>query len=488
MDGKAIRIKHLQEKPAMADIRNIFMHVLEMVLPETGLKRYVKYSQENNILMVAGKKYNLSNYEQIVVVGGGKAAKRTGAALVNILGDKITAGVLDVYQDQADEPISERIKLFAADHPTPNEEGLKGARQMIDLLKNAGPKTLVIALISGGGSSLMAIPAGAISISDYQDISKLLMTVPATIDEINTIRKHIDLLKGGRMRNYASKAGAFISLVLSDVPVTKTGIVDDTSVISSGPTVGDNSTFEMAKKVLTEYHIWDKAPKTVKEYLQANIGKKENETLSKNSPLLADDQSQYIIIANNDQAMEAAEVKAKELGYKAHLVGWNTGRTDDKIKAEVTLEIENIFRVITPYLIYKDRITFASFSTDGVDGHSDLAGAIADMDTIKEALRHRMDYSKFVAIYDSATFFKKLGLEIETGPTGTNVADVSIILINNPNDARRKIAFIFGGEATVNILTPQGKKPGNGGRNTHLVLLAAGKLARLAECSQQTAI
>jgi glycerate-2-kinase len=472
MDGKAIRIKHLQEKPAMADIRNIFMHVLEMVLPEPALKRYVKYNQRNNILTVASKKYNLNNYEQIIVVGGGKAAKRTGAELVNILGDKITAGVLDVYQDQAKEPISERIKLFAADHPTPNEEGLKGARQMIDLLKKAGPKTLVIALISGGGSSLMAIPAGAISITDYQDISKLLMTVPATIDEINTVRKHIDLLKGGRMRNYAAKAGAFISLVLSDVPVTKTGIVDDTSVISSGPTVGDDSTFEMAKKVLTEYNIWDKAPKSVKEYLP------------KNSPLLADDKSQYIIIANNDQAMEAAGEKAKELGYKIHLAGWNTGKTDDKIKAEVTQEIDNIFRVITPSLIDTDRITFASFSTDGIDGHSDLAGALADMDTIHEARRHRMDYKKFAAIYDSATFFKKLGLEIETGPTGTNVADVSVVLINNPDNSQRRIAFIFGGEATVNISLPNGKKPGSGGRNTHLVLLAAEKLAQLAECGQ----
>ena len=484
MDGKAIRIKHLQEKPAMADIRNIFMHVLEMVLPEPALKRYVKYNQRNNILTVASKKYNLNNYEQIIVVGGGKAAKRTGAELVNILGDKITAGVLDVYQDQAKEPISERIKLFAADHPTPNEEGLKGARQIIDLLKKAGPKTLVIALISGGGSSLMAIPAGAISITDYQDISKLLMTVPATIDEINTVRKHIDLLKGGRMRNYAAKAGAFISLVLSDVPVTKTGIVDDTSVISSGPTVGDDSTFEMAKKVLTEYNIWDKAPKSVKEYLQTNIGKKENETLPKNSPLLADDKSQYIIIANNDQAMEAAGEKAKELGYKIHLAGWNTGKTDDKIKAEVTQEIDNIFRVITPSLIDTDRITFASFSTDGIDGHSDLAGALADMDTIHEARRHRMDYKKFAAIYDSATFFKKLGLEIETGPTGTNVADVSVVLINNPDNSQRRIAFIFGGEATVNISLPNGKKPGSGGRNTHLVLLAAEKLAQLAECGQ----
>ena len=129
-----------------------------------------------------------------------------------------------------------------------------------------------------------------------------------------------------------------------DVPVTKTGIVDDTSVISSGPTVGDDSTFETAKQVLTGYNIWDKAPATVRKYIQDNIGKKENETLPKNSPLLSTDKSQYVIIANNDQAMEAAGEKAKELGYKINLIGWKTGNTADKIKAEVTMEIEIFFR------------------------------------------------------------------------------------------------------------------------------------------------
>ena len=484
MDGKDIRIKHLQEKPAMADVRNIVAHVLEMVLPEQALRHYVQFDQKTNTLTVAKNNYNLNNFKRIIVVGGGKAAKRTGAELVKILDNKITAGVLNVYKDQAREPISEKIKLFAADHPTPNEAGLKGARQMLELLKNADAKTMVIALISGGGSSLMAIPAGDISIGDYQDISRLLMTVPATIDEINAVRKHIDLLKGGRMRRCAAKAGAFVSLVLSDVPVTKTGIVDDTSVISSGPTVGDDSTFEMAKQVLTGYNIWDTAPATVRKYIQNNLGKKENETLPKSSPLLSADKSQYVIIANNDQAMEAAGEKAKELGYKINLVGWKTGNTADKIKAEVTQEIENIFRVITPHLINTDRITFASFSTDGIDGHSDLAGAIADMDTIREAHNHGLDEKRFAAAYDSATFFKKLGLEIETGPTGTNVADVSIILINNQDNPQRKAAFIFGGEATVNISLPDGKKPGNGGRNTHLVLLAAEKLNQLAACSQ----
>jgi glycerate-2-kinase len=484
MDGKDIKIKHLEEKPALNDVRNIFVHVLEMILPEPALRRYVRLNR--NILTVAGKKYNLNNYERIIVVGGGKAAKRTGAELVNILGARITAGVLNVYQDQAKEPISERIQLFAADHPAPNEEGLKGSQRMIELLKNADAKTLVIALISGGGSSLMAIPAGEISITDYQAVSRLLMTVPATIDEINTVRKHIDLLKGGRMRKYAAQAGGFISLVLSDVPVTKTGIVDDTSVISSGPTVGDGSTFQMAKQVLVEYNIWNKAPKSVREYIQTNIDKNENETLSKNSPLLDEDKSQYVIIANNDLAMEAAGEKAKELGYEIQLIGWKTGNTVDKIKSEVTQEIENIFRVITPHLNNTDRITFASFSTDGIDGHSDLAGAMVDMDTIKEACRHGLNYKNFTVTYDSATFFKKLRLEIETGPTGTNVADVSIVLINNPENPVRKIAFIFGGEATVNISMPEGQKPGNGGRNTHLVLLAAEKLAQLAESNRQS--
>ena len=481
MDGRDIRIKHLEEKSAQSDVRRILAHVLEMVLPEPALRRYVNLNQTTNILTVAGKKYDLKKYERIIVVGGGKAAKRTGAELVNILGDRITTGILNVYQDQAKEPISERIKLFAADHPTPNKEGLIGAQAMIELLKNADAKTLVIALISGGGSSLMAIPAEGITIEDYQNVSKLLMTVPATIDQINTVRKHIDLLKGGRMRKCASDAGGFITLVLSDVPVTKTGIVDDTSVISSGPTVGDDSTFQMAKDVLTDYHIWDATPIAVREYIRINIGKQDNETLPKDSPLLADNKSQYVIIANNDQAMEAAGEKAKELGYKVHLIGWKTGTVADKIKAEVTQEIENIFQVITPHLRNKDRITFASFSTDGIDGHSDLAGAMADMDTLKEAAGRGLDYKSFTATYDSATFFKKLELGIETGPTGTNVADVTLVLINNPDKPKRKLAFVFGGEATVNISMPEGKKPGNGGRNTHLVILAAEKLAQLAQ-------
>jgi glycerate-2-kinase len=260
--------------------------------------------------------------------------------------------------------------------------------------------------------------------------------------------------------------------------VTKTGVVDDTSVIASGPTVGDDSTFELAKKVLIDHGIWDKAPQAVKNYIQDNLGKEDNETLSKDSPLLAEDKSQYVIIANNDQAMEAAKEKAEKLGYTVHLIGCRTGSVADKIKAEVAEEIENIWKVITPYLTDNDNITFASFSTDGIDGHSDLAGAIADQNTLKLAKSKGINYQKHLDNYDSATFFKELGLEIETGPSGTNVADISLVLITNPDDPARKIALIFGGEATVSVVMPEGQKPGFGGRNTHLTLLAAERLSR----------
>ena len=460
------------------DARDIFDYALQSVLPEAALRRYVKLDEQKNVLIVGGKKFALKKFDKIIIVGGGKAARRTGAELVKILGDRITAGALNVYLDQANEPISGKIKLFGANHPTPNAQGIEGARQMIELLKSADKKTLVLALISGGGSSLMALPVDGISLEDYQAISKLLLTVPATIDEINAVRKHIDPLKGGGMRKLAARAGGFISLVLSDVPVTKTGVVDDTSVIASGPTVGDDSTFASAKNVLTSHGIWDAAPEAVKKYFDKNLGKEENETLPRNSPLLSEDKSLYVMIANNDRAMEAAKERAEQLGYNTLLIGWQTGSTADKIKAEVSQEIENIWTTISQHITEDDNITFGSFSTDGLDGFSDVAGAIADSSTLKLAKNKGWDYHQSLSNYDSATFFKKLGLEIKTGPTGTNVADICLALITNPNNEYQKRAIIFGGEATVNVKMPEGKQPGFGGRNTHLVLLAAEKLAQ----------
>jgi glycerate-2-kinase len=142
----------------------------------------------------------------------------------------------------------------------------------------------------------------------------------------------------------------------------------------------------------------------------------------------------------------------------------------------VTREIENIWEINAPCLEPGARVTFASFSTDGVDGRSGLAGAIADNDTLRLARRKGLNHKKYLADFDSAGFFERLDLGIVTGPTGTNVADIVLVLMSLSN---RKLAFVFGGEATVKMELPEGRTPGSGGRNTHLALLACEKLDRI---------
>ena len=404
---------------AQADAKAIFHHVLACVLPEPALRRCVHLDEAANTLTVAGRTYHLDDYNRILVVGGGKAGRRTGSELVNILGGRITAGVLNVYQEQAREPISGNIELFAANHPTPNEAGVEGARRMVDLLKSADPKTLVIALISGGGSSLMALPVAGISLEDYREISNLLLTIPATIDEINAVRKHLDPLKGGGMRKMAKDAGGFISLVLSDVPVTKTGVVDDPSVISSGPTVGDDSTFRVGEKGPDEPQHLGSSPCRRSRGISKRIWARRTTKPCRKTP------PSWLRTEVNTSSSPTTTWPWKRPRKRPN--NWDIRCTSSaarpapwrtRSRRKSTEEIENIWKVISSYLIDHDRVTFASFSTDGVDGHSDLAGAIADQDTLARARDKGLDYRKYLADYDSATFFKKLGFGDQNRPDG----------------------------------------------------------------------
>lgn len=465
--------------PDQEAARLIFAHALRSVLPGPALRRHVLYDERTDRLRVDGRDYPLADFPEILIVGGGKGAALTATELVKILGSSRISGVLNVYRNQADVSPSKRIKLFPADHPIPNEAGATGAREMTELLNRADRRTLVLALISGGGSSLMALPIDGVSLDDYREMSRLLLTVPATIDEVNSVRKHIDRLKGGRMRACAKNAGGFISLVLSDVPVTSAGLPDDPSVIASGPTAGDTTTFAAAKSVLEKYGIWDRTPSAIQNLLLANIGRGDDETLAPDSPLLDAEHSQYVIFANNDQAMDAAAEKSTELGYAVTTIGGTPGSAASKIRREVGHEVERIFEVIAPSCGPRDRVTFASFATDGIDGNSRLAGAVADGDTWELARSGGLDPRSYLSRFDSAGFFERLGLGIATGPSGTNVADICLVLIRSPE---RKLAFIFGGEATVNMILPEGGASGRGGRNTHAVLLAVEKLSRLGDC------
>lgn len=212
------------------------------------------------------------------------------------------------------------------------------------------------------------------------------------------------------------------------------------------------------------------------DYILTGIGNKTLETLRKGSPLLSIERNQYVMVCNNDIAMEHAADKSRQLGFTTHMVGFKTGRTTDKIHGEVQDELQKMLTHVAPSFKTGDTITFASVSTDGVDGTSDLAGAVVDSNTFLVAKERNLSIDSFIATYNSARFFEQLGLGIQTGATGTNVADIALILITNSTDRLRKIAFVFGGEATVNVKLPSDVKPGCGGRNTHMVLLAISKL------------
>ena len=227
----------------------ILEHALESVLPTSAMRNHLNLDQRNNLLNVDGRPHHLNSYDEIIVVGGGKGALQSGAELASILGNRISKGALNVYLQQADKPFSKKVQLFPAYHPKPNQSSVIGAQRMVELLQASHARTLVIALISGGGSSLITLPSDGISLQDYQRTTDLLLSVPASIDEINAVRKHIDQIKGGGMRKFAQNAGMFITVVLSDVPVSGTGIADDPSVIASGPTVGDDSSFFDARQV-----------------------------------------------------------------------------------------------------------------------------------------------------------------------------------------------------------------------------------------------
>eukprot|EP01105_Mastigella_eilhardi_P003343 TRINITY_DN142_c0_g1_i3.p1 TRINITY_DN142_c0_g1~~TRINITY_DN142_c0_g1_i3.p1 ORF type:complete len:408 (+),score=94.79 TRINITY_DN142_c0_g1_i3:305-1528(+) len=389
------------------------------------------------------------------------------------------AGAVNVYRQQAEQPFpAPGIELYAADHPMPNEEGVRGVKRMIRLLRDADEKTLVIATISGGGSALMGVPADdSISLADYCHTCALLLSVPAAIDEVNCVRKHIDLTKGGRFRKCAPNAGAFVTLAVSDVPVCSSGLSDDPSVIASGPTIGDNSTFADAKAVLTKFHIWDSCPASVRAYLERNQGVvgTTNETLRPDSCLLRSDISQYVMMSNNDQAMRCAADVARSLGYDAELV-------PQKIDGEVTQVAERLWKATSEWVQQHANskaapsIAWVCFSTDGVDGNSGCAGAVVTTHTVSDGAANELYLQDYVQRHDTGTFFEALGVGLQTGPTGTNVADVAVVLLASA-DGNEKKALVYGGEATVQL--PGLHSRGRGGRNTHLAALGALKLATL---------
>mgnify|MGYP001767110960 CR=1 FL=1 len=370
----------------------------------------------------------------------------------------ITRGIIITkYGHIQDQKLSSNIEIYEAGHPVPDEKGVEATRKAIEMLKVADAKTLILCLISGGGSALLVSPKDGLSLDDKQTVTNLLLKAGASISELNMLRKHISDIKGGRLAEYAYPAKV-ISFILSDV------VGDSLDVIASGPTSPDSTTYAMALEVIDKYRLRRKLPAPVRDILCAGVEGRIDESPKEGSQALAGVEN--ILVGSNRKAAVAAKEKAIELGYDTTILSTelqgeatDTGRwlATKAMEARASLQESNGKKIclisggettVTVRGTGKggrntelalafaleiagiEGITFLSAGTDGTDGPTDGAGAIVTGETIQNARSIGFDPLKYLKNNDSYTFFSRTGELLVTGPTGTNVMDIQIVLIS----------------------------------------------------------
>lgn len=429
---------------------DIFLAGVESVKPDNLISRYV--SLNGNALRIENIRFDLSIVKNIYVVGAGKASAAMSRAIESILGHRISDGHIVTKYDHA---VSlEFIGITEAGHPVPDENGINGTAQILSIVKKAEKDDLVICLISGGGSALLAdVPEGC-TLQDLKTLSSVLLSIGANINEMNCIRKHLSKVKGGQLAKAASPARV-VSLILSDV------IGDPLDVIASGPTAPDPTTFADAISIIRNYHIESDIPEQILKVLQDGVDKKLPETLKDSDPILQ--QTSNLIIGTNLLALQTAKEKAELLGYESQIItstldgdvgdvakyvndiarGFNVKKFNKKIcllfAGEPTVKIQgtglggrnqHLALLVAKLLADLPNITFLSGGTDGSDGPTDAAGAVVDSYTSGNASSLSLNMDQYINNCDSYHFFRQEGGLIITGPTQTNVMDLMVLLID----------------------------------------------------------
>ncbi len=431
----------------------IFKHVLSTLDPEQLVKK--KTSIRDSTLLVEKREYDLNNYENIYVVGGGKACAPMAKAMEELLGDRIDKGLIVVKYNHG-LPLK-KIETVEASHPIPDKNGVRGTSNILRLLSKTGEKDLVICLVSGGGSALLVQPHKGITLQDIQTTSAELLACGATIDEINTVRKHLSSVKGGQLAKAACPS-TLITLILSDV------VGDPMDIIASGPTVPDESTFEDAYAIIQKYSLEEKIPNSVSGFFRKGMTGEIEETPRGGNEIF--DNIQNVIVGSNKIALEAAEKKAREMGYNTIILSSlveGESRETAKFFAAIAKEVSRTGTPVPkPACIIAggettvtikgkgkggrnqefalsaaieiegcEGIVILGAGTDGTDGPTDATGAIVDYNTCKDAReKFHQKPEEFLSRNDSYNFFKKTGEHIITGPTMTNVMDIMISIID----------------------------------------------------------
>ncbi|MCX5808487.1 MAG: glycerate kinase [Proteobacteria bacterium] len=405
--------------------------------------------------------YHKEHCNKLYLVSFGKAAFAMTKALAESIRDIITKGMVITKYGHVQGKLTNNIEIFEAGHPVPDAKGLAATKNVIDMLKNGDNQTLVLCLISGGGSALLVAPCNSITLDEKQRVTELLLKAGANINEVNTVRKHISAIKGGRLAKiaYPSKV---ISLILSDV------IGDPLDVIASGPTSPDETTYQDAIHVIEKYGLRDTIPDHILHILTKGSEGKVMETPKRGHPVF--ERVENIIIGSNKIATGAAAKKAIESGFDTTILTselqgearevakWlalkaiesRGQKAEDRIQktenrkiclisgGETTVTVKGnglggrnmeFALAFALEIAGTDGITLLSAGTDGTDGPTDAAGAIVDGQTIKKAKTKGLDPLVYLEHNDSYIFFKNIGELFITSSTGTNVMDIQIVLI-----------------------------------------------------------
>ena len=429
---------------------SIFLAGVESVKPDNLIKKFIFLN--GNELRIENIVLDLSSIKNIYVVGAGKASAAMAQSMESILGSKISAGhIITKYEHSV--PLK-FISITEAGHPVPDENGVRGTERILTMVNKAEKDDLVICLLSGGGSALMADVPDGCTLEDLKSLSSILLKTGANITEMNCIRKHLSRVKGGLLAKAAAPARV-VTLILSDV------IGDPLDVIASGPTVPDPTTFADAISILRKYNIENTIPRQIYRALHDGLVKKRQETLKEFDEALL--KTTNLIIGNNTLALGSAKQKAEALGYETQILS-NTlqGEVDEVaghiIKHAQSVNYENnnkkicllfageptvkvkgsglggrnqhLALTVARYLKDLQGVTILSGGTDGSDGPTDATGAVVDYMTLNNATKLHLDIDQYINNSDSYNFFKKEGGLIVTGPTQTNVMDLMVVLIN----------------------------------------------------------
>ncbi|MCE5251920.1 glycerate kinase [bacterium] len=430
---------------------DIFSEAVRAADPFRGVQNAVRV--EDCSIVVAGERYPSDRYTKVYVIGGGKASARMGEALETVLGDRITGGWINTKDGHG---VSlDRITVHECGHPVPDERGIYGTRQILEILdKEADEHTLVICLLSGGGSALMPAPAEGITLGEKQEVTGLLLRAGASIGELNAVRKHLSRLKGGGMARLAFPARLHL-LILSDV------IGDPLDVIASGPGIGDTSTFGDCVGICTRLGIMNELPASVRTRFLNGVQGTIPETAKAGDPLLAPVVN--TLIGNNRMSVEAARKRAESLGFntlvltttlagEASCAGTFYSSVASEIHTsgnplqppaciitggETTVTVrgngkggrnQEMALTVARCLAGMDNFVFLSAGTDGTDGPTDAAGGMVDGSSIRRGDEKGLDVNAYLENNDSYNYLKAVDGLVMTGPTGTNVMDIQILL------------------------------------------------------------